>query len=181
LTKYKPPYAKYFIEVDESQWQVDKYWRTLGYLLQALKYKNWSWKVNNLNWKQIKDWYAWEYTYNKYNPYKYQALFRQYQQYAESKQLGLWAVNTCNWQRKAIDEVKGQTNNSLYDVLNYPTTNELKSWVIHQWDENKCPTKRVYCSQIESCDLAYYYLNTCNATYLDKDWDWVPCESICKK
>ena len=45
LTKFKEPYAKYFIETDPSQWQVDKYWRTLWYLLEALRYKNWTWKV----------------------------------------------------------------------------------------------------------------------------------------
>jgi len=181
LTKETNPlYVKYYIEKDKSQWDVWKYWRQLWYLLKAVKYKNWQWKVENLNWKQIKDWYAWEYTYNKYHPYIYQNLFKQYQKYAESRNLGLWSPNTCNWQR--VKKVEEKTSWDLLNILNYPTQKELQSWVIHQWDSKwNCPTTRVYCSKIQTCDEAYYYLNQCWASYLDRNKDWVPCESLCKK
>jgi len=31
-----------------------------------------------------------------------------------------------------------------------------------------------------SCEEAYYHLNTCWNWSLDRDNDWIPCESICK-
>ena len=41
--------------------------------------------------------YAYEYTYEK--PYKYQAVFKNVQEFAQSNKLGLWAGNSCNGQR----------------------------------------------------------------------------------
>ena len=35
------------------------------------------------------------------------------------------------------------------------------------------------CSDMSSCDEAYYYLNTCGKSSLDADKDGVPCESLC--
>jgi len=35
------------------------------------------------------------------------------------------------------------------------------------------------CSQMTSCAEAYYYLNKCGLTRLDRDKDGIPCESIC--
>ncbi len=35
------------------------------------------------------------------------------------------------------------------------------------------------CDDMVSCDEAYYYLNTCAKTSLDRDKDGVPCESLC--
>lgn len=36
------------------------------------------------------------------------------------------------------------------------------------------------CAQMESCEEAMFYLNTCGLSRLDRDKDGVPCESICK-
>ena len=36
------------------------------------------------------------------------------------------------------------------------------------------------CDDMVSCDEAYYYLNTCAKTSLDRDKDGIPCESLCK-
>lgn len=35
------------------------------------------------------------------------------------------------------------------------------------------------CSQVSSCKEAYYQLNVCGNTSLDRDHDTIPCESIC--
>jgi len=39
--------------------------------------------------------------------------------------------------------------------------------------------QRKTCSNMDSCDEAYYKLDTCGHTNLDRDHDGVPCESIC--
>lgn len=36
------------------------------------------------------------------------------------------------------------------------------------------------CDDMSSCDEAYFYLNTCGKSGLDRDKDGVPCESVCK-
>lgn len=39
--------------------------------------------------------------------------------------------------------------------------------------------QREYCKYMTSCDVAYYKLNTCGHSSLDRDRDGVPCENIC--
>jgi len=43
----------------------------------------------------------------------------------------------------------------------------------------KCGAK-TKCSQMSSCKEAYFYLNKCGLSRLDRDKDGIPCESICK-
>ncbi len=40
---------------------------------------------------------------------------------------------------------------------------------------------KLYCSEMETCEEAEYYLNKCQRTSLDSDADGIPCESICKE
>ena len=42
----------------------------------------------------------------------------------------------------------------------------------------KCGAK-TKCSQMSSCDEAYFYLQECGLTRLDRDKDGIPCENIC--
>jgi len=42
----------------------------------------------------------------------------------------------------------------------------------------ECGTK-TYCTQMESCEEAQYFLNTCGLDALDRDDDGIPCESLC--
>ena len=81
------------IEIDETQWEFDKYNRLLAYVFL-------DWK--NLNDEMIKNWYWWEYTYRK--EYKYQNDFQSSEKYASENDLWLWAVETCNWERKKFDD-----------------------------------------------------------------------------
>ncbi|MEZ5452905.1 MAG: excalibur calcium-binding domain-containing protein [Thiothrix sp.] len=41
-----------------------------------------------------------------------------------------------------------------------------------------CGSKR-YCTQMQSCQEARFYLNKCGLDRLDKDNDGIPCESLC--
>ena len=36
------------------------------------------------------------------------------------------------------------------------------------------------CSQMTSCKEAYFYLEVCGVTKLDRDKDGIPCEKLCK-
>jgi hypothetical protein len=38
---------------------------------------------------------------------------------------------------------------------------------------------RHLCKQMRSCEEAYYFLEQCGVTSLDRDHDGVPCEAIC--
>jgi len=44
---------------------------------------------------------------------------------------------------------------------------------------NLCGSKR-YCSQMNGCDEAIFYLSQCNVRSLDSDKDGVPCETLCR-
>ena len=81
---------KLFIEKDLSQWEFDKYWRILWYIY---KDKNWE----NLNLKMIKDWFAFEFTFNL--PYLYQKSFKNAQKNSYKKWIWLFDKKTCNWKR----------------------------------------------------------------------------------
>ncbi len=101
-------WKKVSIEFDISQDRIDKYWRLLAYVIL-------DWE--NINAKLIKEWYAFEYTYN--NAYKYQKEFKMYEK--ESKELakGLWSESTCNWERKEV--INNNTDDSIFkgNVLKY--------------------------------------------------------------
>ena len=45
--------------------------------------------------------------------------------------------------------------------------------------EYDCDKK--YCKAMVSCDEAYYQLQVCGFTGLDRDGDGVPCENVCGK
>ncbi len=42
-----------------------------------------------------------------------------------------------------------------------------------------CGSKRT-CGEMSSCEEARAYFNQCGVRSLDRDGDWVPCESICR-
>ena len=105
-----------YLEYDESQWQYDSYDRILAYVFLGSE---------NINEKIIKDWYGWEYTYNK--PYKYQSEFKEAQKYAEKNNLWLW--NSCNGER--IPLVNENTENSE-NIVTY-TSWDIKWNINSKW------------------------------------------------
>lgn len=42
----------------------------------------------------------------------------------------------------------------------------------------QCGSKR-YCTDMQSCEEARFYLSECGLNKLDKDSDGIPCESLC--
>lgn len=73
------------LETDPTQGVLDKYGRTLAYVLLL--------GGENFNELMIRDGYAYEYTYDK--PYKYQNIFKDAERDAQTHERGLWASTTC--------------------------------------------------------------------------------------
>lgn len=78
--------ARVGLESDSSQGDKDRYGRLLRYIFLT--------DGTNLDEQLIAKGYGHEYTYNL--PYKYQSQFRQAEDQAKAKKLGLWASDTCN-------------------------------------------------------------------------------------
>lgn len=105
--------------------------------------------------QMIREGFAKEYTYNK--PYKYQSLYKSAQIEAQTEKRGLWADNACS---SSAVEQSPRPSSSVQGSYN-------------------CDCSKL-CSQISTCDEAYYQLNTCGCSKRDSDHDGIPCESLCK-
>lgn len=142
------------LESDPTQSNRDKYNRLLRYVILE--------DGSNLSKIIIENGYGYEYTYQI--PYKYQKEFKEAQKQAEKNELGLWSSNhKCNQiipTTTPISQTQSNTNN----------TPNNSSFV--------CGTKR-YCTQMVSCEEAYFYLTNCGLIRLDRDGDGVPCENLC--
>ena len=103
----------------------------------------------------IKEGYALEYTYH--TAYKYQSLFKSAQVEAQNNKRGLWVDGACS---------NFQTNSKAT-----PVSSNSQNFA--------CDCKKL-CSQIATCEEAYFQLNQCGCTKRDSDGDGIPCESICK-
>lgn len=97
--------------------------------------------------------FAHEYTYRI--PYKYQLEFKQAERQAREKKLGLWADDACSSQ-----------------VQPQPSKPQVAGTYT-------CDCGKL-CSQISTCEEAYFQLNECGCTKRDSDSDGIPCESLCK-
>lgn len=71
---------------DNSQDDRDKFGRLLRYVYL---------ENENINKKMIEEGFAFEYTFKK--PYKYQKEFREKENLAKSKNIGLWNKESCNY------------------------------------------------------------------------------------
>jgi len=91
-----------------------------------------------------------------------------------------------------IDAVEAATGLDLYaamrDAIEGPVEASTKAVCPLPWQSSDtgggggfgaCGSKS-RCGQMTSCDEAYYYLNTCGVSSLDRDKDGIPCESICR-
>lgn len=142
-----------YIEIDQSQWERDKYQRLLGYVFLDRE---------NINNTMIEEGYAFEYTYDK--PYKYQKTFQDNEKLASSKKLWIWNNESCYQE----EEAEIQSSSSYYDPYDQ---SYLDMWF-------DC-SKRKYCKYMESCDEVKYYFYQCGARTFDRDEDGIPCESVC--
>jgi endonuclease YncB( thermonuclease family) len=75
------------IETDPAQGKLDKYGRTLGYVIMA--------DGTNFNELMVREGYAYEYTYGGV-AYRYQKQFKDDQKAAQAAGRGLWSASTCN-------------------------------------------------------------------------------------
>jgi endonuclease YncB( thermonuclease family) len=82
----------------------------------------------------------------------------EYEDTAREKKLGIWG-DQCAVNEEA--DTQKNTENEPVDNLNA-----------------SCQLKP-YCTQLNSCEEAKYYLNTCGLLRLDQDKDGIPCESLC--
>ncbi len=65
----------------------------------------------------------------------------------------------------------------------YAVMNDVGLWnsppKTYNQPTRRCGAKR-YCSQMTSCEEAYFHYKTCGLQRLDRDRDGVPCESLCR-
>ena len=144
------------LEVDETQDDKDKYGRLLRYIYLE--------DGTFINKKLIKEGVAKEYTYKIV--YKFQTEFKSDQKVAQEKKLGIWADDACPTPTiKIITPTVTKTENVLGE-----TKNDNSAFV--------CDCKKS-CTNISSCEEAYFQLNNCGCSKRDSDEDGVPCESLC--
>ncbi|MDC3111366.1 thermonuclease family protein [Pelagibacteraceae bacterium] len=172
---------------------IDKYERTL-----AIVYCN----DINVNIHQLKNGLAWV-----YDDYVTEYTYYKYQNEAKKKNLGLWVDEypLAPWDfrknKKSYDyrikeleknllELKLSTANQIeiykeeinilskrvFDLVNSLVTEKSSLNNKKQFD---CLKKT--CTQMLSCEEAYFKLEQCNMMALDRDKDGIPCESVCKQ
>lgn len=183
LSEYLSWATEVTLEFDASQGKLDKYNRLLAYVF---------YNGENMNAKMIRTGYAFEYTYDK--AYKYQDEFKKNQTAAAAEKIGLWAGDTCNGIRK-IQEVKKETSAEVINIIEntkteeqtWSTQNTVSTPVVTPTYPSTQPSASSFscsykktCGAMNSCEEAYYQLNTCGYSSLDRDKDGIPCESICK-
>ncbi|WP_245797022.1 excalibur calcium-binding domain-containing protein [Haemophilus paracuniculus] len=73
-----------------------------------------------------------------------------------------------------------ENTNSVYSTTSSyrKSSNPSKKAAKPQNSNLKCGGKR-YCSDMNSCAEAKFYLRQCGLRRLDRDGDGVPCESLC--
>jgi endonuclease YncB( thermonuclease family) len=140
---------------------VDKYGRTVALVT-----------VNgiNVNQEMVKRGMAWE-----YSSFKPGRIYMALQSEAQQARRGLWS------QRNPIAPwVWRRTHPSARS--DYPKK-EMKTPSSHPrigvFNDTSCGNKK-HCSQMNSCEEAYFYFTRCGLKSLDKTGDGVPCKQLCK-
>jgi len=178
---------KVYLLADESQDNTDKYDRLLRYIIREDGY------FFNLN--MIADGYANEYTYQV--PYQFSEEFKAAESSAVKDELGLFG-QACECAEQKDDELSRSCiacNKAEVTLINYDCS-EYKKEIDDSNCANLCPQSESpivtvpttsqftcdcskTCSQMISCNEAYFQLNQCGCTRRDGDNDGVPCENIC--
>ena len=141
---------------------VDKYGRTVALV---------SVDGRNVNEEMVKRGMAWEYSY-----YKPGRVYMALQSEAQQARRGLWVQRNpiAPWQwRKTHPPVKW-----------WAPKKQNKRPVSHfRKGGNFVATcgEKTHCSQMSSCEEAYFYLEHCGVKGLAKKKDGVPCKQLCEK
>ncbi len=143
------------LEADNTQGERDKYGRLLRYVFLE--------DGTNINKMMIDEGYAYEYTYKF--PYKYQSEFKEAEIEAKNAKKGLWSDNACN--------------------INLSSTSKISIPPITTNSENCfCESNKYNCSDFKTRKEAQNLFDCCmkkvgeDVHYLDKDKDWLVCESL---
>ena len=145
----------------ESQ-AVDKYGRTVALVsVDGL----------NVNEEMVKRGMAWE-----YSSYKPGRVYMALQSEAQQAHRGLWS------QRNPIApwiwrKTHPATNRSSPRQEKKPKAAHSRIGV---FNDTTCGRKK-RCSQMESCEEAYFYFTRCGLKSLDKSGEGVPCKQLCDK
>jgi endonuclease YncB( thermonuclease family) len=117
----------------------------------------------NVNEEQVRRGMAWEYSHYHVNK-TYIAL----QSEAQQAKHGLWAgaeiMEPAQWRKLHAAETPSLLSQA------HPSVRARADYT--------CGSKRL-CSQMLTCDEAYFYLIQCNVKPLDPNRDGVPCEHLC--
>lgn len=146
--------------VDKTQDDKDKYGRLLRYVFI---------KDTDIGAKMIKDGYAFAYT--KY-PVSKMDQYVSFEKFARENKLGLWSDDTCS----GLTEIKEEALPSPSVV---PSPTPFIPVAPPKTSSYTCNCSKT-CPQMDSCEEAYYQLNTCGCSRRDGDSDGVPCEEICR-
>jgi len=109
---------------------------------------------HSVNEAQVKNGMAWEYSHFHRDKH-YLAMQKQ----AQQAHRGLWG--------KSEYPVRPEIWRKLHPVKN------------HSSNLNTACGKKHRCSQMQSCEEAYFYFKQCGVKSLDGNGDGVPCESLC--
>ena len=188
-----------YIEFDDSQGERDKYDRLLLYVFRA---------DDELltNDRMVREGFAGEYTYD--SAYKYQQQFRDAQVEAENGRKGLWGDACACEEGEEKSRVCSKCNVAEVTYTNQDCSTYMDEVVDESCTEacaTAAPTPAPVpvpvptpaptpapppspsytcdcsktCSEMSSCEEAYYQLKTCGCGRRDGDNDGVPCEDIC--
>jgi micrococcal nuclease len=155
------------LEIDPTQGERDKYNRLLRFVFLE--------DGTNFNKFMISEGYAHEYTYQS-NPYKYQKEFKDAQKSAMENKKGLWADGVCLLTPTPTAQL-APTNSNQAESQNLQLIQPTSAVVSGK--NYVCDCSKT-CTQISSCDEAYFQLNSCDCKTRDNDGDGVPCESLCR-
>jgi micrococcal nuclease len=145
------------VQIDSQA--VDQYGRTVG-LISVDGY--------NVNQEQVRRGMAWEYSHYHSNK-TYIAL----QNDAQQARRGLWsqADPLAPWQWRKLHP----SNKSALQIKRHGTSNPATPVMLYDME---CGRKS-HCSQMASCDEAYFYFNHCGIQGLDANRDGKPCNRLC--
>jgi len=118
---------------------------------------------NSVNEEQVRRGMAWEYSH-----YHVDKTYIALQSEAQQAKRGLWAgaeiMEPAQWRKLHATET--------------PSTLLHARPSVRAGADYSCGSKR-HCSQMLTCDEAYFYLIQCNVKSLDPNRDGVPCEHLC--
>jgi endonuclease YncB( thermonuclease family) len=140
---------------------VDKYGRTVALV-----------SVDGIiiNEDMVKRGMAWEYSY-----FKPGRVYMALQSEAQQARRGLWSqrnpIPPWVWRRTHPSSKSYYPNEQKKTLSSHPR--------IGVFNDTSCENKQ-HCSQMNSCEEAYFYFTHCGVKSLDKTGDGIPCKQLCQ-